>query len=129
MGTSSLIIIAIDGGAASGKSSTSRLLAERFNLLHVDTGSFYRQITFELLRRGVAHADLSAVKAALTHLQFATRLNGRSAQMLIDGQPAISPRSRKNSSLLRSRGRSSSTGMICSILPGRWVMITIRSLI
>jgi len=88
MSTSPLIIIAIDGGAASGKSSTSRLLAERFNLLHVDTGSFYRQITFELLRRGVAYSDLPAVKAALAHVQLTTRLNGRSAQMLIDGQPA-----------------------------------------
>lgn len=88
MGTTSFIIVAIDGGAASGKSSTSRLLAERFNLLHVDTGSFYRQVTFELLRRSVAHTDLPAVKTALAHLQFTTRLNGRSAQMLIDGQPA-----------------------------------------
>ena len=42
MGSSSFIIVALDGGAASGKSSSSRILAERFNLLHVDTGSFYR---------------------------------------------------------------------------------------
>ncbi len=31
------LIIAIDGGAASGKSSTARALSERFNLLHVVT--------------------------------------------------------------------------------------------
>ena len=43
------IIVAIDGGAASGKSSTSRALSERFHLLHVDTGSFYRAITAEPL--------------------------------------------------------------------------------
>ena len=53
MGSSPFIIVAIDGGAASGKSSSSKILAERFNLLHVDTGSFYRHITFELLRRNV----------------------------------------------------------------------------
>lgn len=82
------IIIAIDGGAASGKSSTSKILAERFNLLHVDTGSFYRHITYELLRRGVAHTDLPALKTALAELKFETRLLGRSAQMLIAGQPA-----------------------------------------
>ncbi|MDI1334832.1 MAG: (d)CMP kinase [Lacunisphaera sp.] len=82
------IIIAIDGGAASGKSSSSKILADRFNLLHVDTGSFYRHITYELLRLGVAHADLPAINAALAKLQFTTRLNGRSAQMLIGGQPA-----------------------------------------
>jgi cytidylate kinase len=82
------IIIAIDGGAASGKSSSSRILAEQFNLLHVDTGSFYRHITYELLRRGVPHTDLAALRAALGALKFTTRLDGRSARMLIDGQPA-----------------------------------------
>ncbi len=82
------IIIAIDGGAASGKSSSSKILAERFNLLHVDTGSFYRHITYELLRLGVPHTDLPKLQAALAGLKFGTRLNGRSAQMLIGGEPA-----------------------------------------
>jgi cytidylate kinase len=84
------IIIAIDGGAASGKSSSSKILAEKFNLLHVDTGSFYRHITYELLRRGVPHTDPVKLNAALADLRFDTRLNGRSAQMLIGGEPASS---------------------------------------
>lgn len=88
MATQPFVIIAIDGGAASGKSSTSRALAERFNLLHVDTGSFYRQITAELLRRGLSATDHAAINAVLPKLAFSTRLSGRSAQMLVDGQPA-----------------------------------------
>ena len=88
MASSPFTIIAIDGGAASGKSSSSRLLAERFNLLHVDTGSFYRHITAELLRRGVSPTDHAAITAVLPKLKFSTRLNGRSAQMLIGGEPA-----------------------------------------
>lgn len=84
----SFIIVAIDGGAASGKSSSSRILADRFNLLHVDTGSFYRHITFELLRRGVSHANPAALRRTLGELRFDTRLEGRSARMLIDGAPA-----------------------------------------
>jgi cytidylate kinase len=88
MSVSPLTIIAIDGGAASGKSSSSRILAERFNLLHVDTGSFYRHITYELLRRNVPHSDHAAIVAAVADLKFSTQLNGRSAQMLIGGTPA-----------------------------------------
>lgn len=88
MGSTPYLLIAIDGGAASGKSSTSRLLAERFNLLHVDTGSFYRQVTAELLRRQVPWQDADAVGRAVAGLAFTTRLEGRSARMLIDGQPA-----------------------------------------
>ena len=48
------IIVAIDGGAASGKSSTARALSERFNLLHSDTGSYYRAVTAEMLRCGAS---------------------------------------------------------------------------
>jgi cytidylate kinase len=86
--SSSFIIVAIDGGAASGKSSSSRALSDRFNLLHVDTGSFYRAITAELLRRKVSPADLPSVKAALTDLRLGTRVTGRSAQMEIGGRVA-----------------------------------------
>jgi cytidylate kinase len=80
------LIVAIDGGAASGKSSTSRTLSERFNFLHVDTGSFYRGITAELLRRGVVATDLAAVQRALAELRLTTRVRGRSAQMEVGGR-------------------------------------------
>lgn len=88
MATSSFLIVAIDGGAASGKSSSSRTLSERFNLLHVDTGSFYRAITAEMLRRGAKASDLAAVKFALAEIKLGTRVEGRSAQMEIGGRVA-----------------------------------------
>ncbi len=88
MPASSFIIVAIDGGAASGKSSSSRALSEQFNLLHVDTGSFYRAITAELIRQGVAAADHVAVKGALAGLPLGTRVEGRSARMEIAGRVA-----------------------------------------
>jgi cytidylate kinase len=88
MAPSPFIIVAIDGGAASGKSSSSRTLSERFHLLHVDTGSFYRALTAELLRRKVSATDLAAVNAALADLPLGTRVEGRSARMEIAGRVA-----------------------------------------
>jgi len=88
MASTPFIIVAIDGGAASGKSSSSRTLSERFNLLHVDTGSFYRAVTAELLRRGIPAGDLAAVHRALAEITFGTRVTGRSAQMEIGGRVA-----------------------------------------
>lgn len=88
MASSPFIIVAIDGGAASGKSSSSRTLSERFNLLHVDTGSFYRALTAEMLRRGVPATDLPRVKSALADVRLGTRVSGRSAQMEIGGRVA-----------------------------------------
>lgn len=44
------IVIAIDGPAASGKSSTAQWVAERLGLKHVDSGAFYRAATAARLR-------------------------------------------------------------------------------
>jgi len=85
MAPSPFIIVAIDGGAASGKSSSSRTLSERFNLLHADTGSYYRAVTAELLRRGVTPTDLPGVNAALAAVTFTTRVTGRSAEIELSG--------------------------------------------
>ncbi len=83
---SKFIIVAIDGGAASGKSSTSRALSERFNFLHVDTGSYYRAITAELLRQGLRTEQVSEVKALLPSLHLGTQVDGRSARMELGGR-------------------------------------------
>ncbi|HXQ80231.1 MAG TPA: (d)CMP kinase [Opitutaceae bacterium] len=90
------IIVAIDGGAASGKSSTSRMLGERFNLLHSDTGSYYRAVTAEMLRRGASPDDIESVKAALADLRLGTRITGGSAEIEISGRtPGDEIRSRR----------------------------------
>ena len=47
------MIIAIDGPAGSGKSSTAREVANRLGFLHVDSGAFYRALTYALLADGV----------------------------------------------------------------------------
>lgn len=88
MASTPFIIVAIDGGAASGKSSSSRTLAERFNLLHVDTGSFYRALTAEMMRRGVGADNVPALISALASVKLGTRIEGRSAQMEIGGRVA-----------------------------------------
>lgn len=43
-------VIAIDGPAASGKSSTAQMVAEKLGYLHVDSGSLYRAATAAMLR-------------------------------------------------------------------------------
>jgi cytidylate kinase len=79
-------IVAIDGGAASGKSTTSRALSARFHLLHVDTGSFYRAITHRLLSLELDPSDGAAVQAALSNISLDTKVTDRCAEMMIDGE-------------------------------------------
>lgn len=80
------VIIAIDGGAATGKSSTGRALSERFNLLHVDTGAFYRTITLSLLEAGVQSDDSPTIEKTLPKLKVSTRVCGRQALMEVNGK-------------------------------------------
>lgn len=57
------LIIAIDGPAASGKSSTARAVAARLGILHLDTGAMYRALTLLALRSHVALEDGAALVA------------------------------------------------------------------
>lgn len=78
------IIIAMDGGAASGKSSTAKALAEAFGLLHVDTGTHYRAITAYLLDQKVSADSEEAVEEALQGIELGTHVSGRSALLSIN---------------------------------------------
>jgi CMP/dCMP kinase len=67
------MIIAIDGPAASGKGTLARGLARHFNLNHLDTGSLYRAVALQALRRGdpsdsaIAETAARDLDASLLH--------------------------------------------------------------
>jgi len=79
------LVVAIDGGAASGKSSTARGLCRRFGFLHVDTGSFYRALAAKLLQAGVPPESGPALDGALASLRLDTALEDGAAQIRLDG--------------------------------------------
>lgn len=56
-------IIAIDGPSGSGKSSTSRGVAQRLGLRYVDTGAMYRAMTWWMLAQGIDVDDPAAIAA------------------------------------------------------------------
>ncbi len=47
------IIIAIDGPAASGKSTTARIVARQLGYIYIDTGAMYRSVTLKAIRLGM----------------------------------------------------------------------------
>ena len=78
------LIIAIDGGAASGKSTTSRELAERLDLMHVDTGSFYRSLCAAMLDKEIDPSDPN-LENLLSKLRLETQIEGRVGKLCLDG--------------------------------------------
>lgn len=57
------MIIAIDGPAGSGKSSTAKSVAMELGFVHLDTGAMYRAITFKALENNIDFRDNTALKA------------------------------------------------------------------
>lgn len=60
---SSPLVVAVDGTSGSGKSSTSRGVAERLGLRYLDTGAMFRAMTWWMLQHGVDVRDPAAVAA------------------------------------------------------------------
>jgi cytidylate kinase len=83
-------IIAIDGPAASGKSTVGGLLAERLGYVYFDTGVMYRAVTWVALERGVPIEDEAGVTALAETIQIEvtrpTLDDGRQYTVLVDGQ-------------------------------------------
>ena len=82
--------IAIDGPAASGKSTVGGLLARRLGYVYLDTGVMYRAVTWAALARGIAIEDEAAVTQVAQDLRIdilcPTVDDGRQYTVLAGGQ-------------------------------------------
>ncbi len=83
-------IIAIDGPAASGKSTLGRHLADALGYLFFDTGVMYRAVTWVMLERGVDVKDEAAVTCLAETVQIdvlpPSKEDGRACDVLADGK-------------------------------------------
>lgn len=81
----SINVIAIDGPAASGKSTVSRKVAERMDWVYVDSGSFYRGLTWYVLQQHVDPCDADAVAQCMKAMDWKLMLDGNNLVFEIDG--------------------------------------------
>ena len=79
------IVIAIDGPAASGKSSVARALARRLRFHYVNTGAMYRAITWLAVSRGVSPTDAAAVRTLLDATRIECGFAADENTILLDG--------------------------------------------
>lgn len=80
------VVIAIDGPAASGKSSVARALAHAFGFAYVNTGAMYRAATWFILQRGVDPARADDVTAAVNAARIECDLDAaKESTIRLDG--------------------------------------------
>ena len=77
-----MTIIAIDGPAASGKSSVAKRLARRIGFFYVNSGSMYRAVTWELLRQGIDPSNPESVQSSIASMDLGCGFNAEGESLI-----------------------------------------------
>ncbi len=85
MSNSEVIVVAIDGPSASGKSTVAKRTAEELRFIYVDSGSLYRGITWKALREGTNIDDIQQVVELISRIRLEFFVENRQVLFTIDG--------------------------------------------
>jgi cytidylate kinase len=80
------ITIAIDGPAASGKSTTAREVAQRLGYIYIDTGAMYRAVTLKALENQVNVHDINKVAELAEKVKIEFGKNNQKTIIYLDGK-------------------------------------------
>lgn len=77
--------IAVDGPAGSGKSTVSKLVAERLGILYLDTGAMYRAIAYKCVKDKRDYGDKDVVKSIINRLNLKVEYKDGKQLTILDG--------------------------------------------
>ena len=80
------IKIAIDGPAASGKSTTARSVARKLDYQYIDSGAMYRAVTLKALRMNIPVDDFPEVAEVANKISIEFNQNNSRTEVLMDGE-------------------------------------------
>ncbi len=109
-------VIAIDGPAASGKSSVAARISDKIGYLHVNSGLMYRAFTWSVLRAGIDLNDLDSVVEHLDLISINCGQSNRISTLTVDG---LDPGAE-----LKSSGINENVSLIAAIEKVRTVLVS-----
>jgi cytidylate kinase len=80
------MIVAIDGPAASGKSTTAKMVAKKLKMTYLDTGAMYRAVTLALLRSNTDLDDFDSVCQVVDELKLDIYAQGAKTVLKLNGE-------------------------------------------
>ena len=80
------MIIAIDGPAASGKSTTAQKVAEKLGFIYMDTGAMYRAVTLSIILEGIDPEDSRRLHKLLDELFLDLKWENRHLAVFLNGK-------------------------------------------
>lgn len=111
------LIVAIDGPSGVGKSTTSRLVAQKLNIPHIDTGAMYRAIALAALRDNVGTRDEAGLEALTSRVRIEF-VPGERPRVLLNGEDV--------SSLIRTPEVSMAASDVSSISAVRRILVRLQ---
>jgi cytidylate kinase len=78
-------VVAIDGPAASGKSSVAREIARQLGFSYVNSGAMYRALTWHILEHGIDPSETECVIGSIESAEITCDLQNNESRLLIDG--------------------------------------------
>jgi cytidylate kinase len=109
------LVIALDGPAGSGKTTTAKLVAKALGYLHIDTGAMYRAITLKVLENQIDPSDEAAVSALARSTEISLRQVDGETHVFLDGKDVTGK--------VRSRSITSAVSAVSSYKQVREVMV------
>ncbi|MEP6685318.1 MAG: (d)CMP kinase [Verrucomicrobiota bacterium] len=116
MPSSSYRVIAIDGPAASGKSSVAQELARWLDFVYVNSGAMYRAVTWHVLQLKIAPDDGEAIAQLVESAAIVCDLVNGESRILIEGQDP--------SEFLRDDQVNQSVSLVSSVPKVREILVT-----
>ena len=79
-------IVAVDGVAGSGKGSITKIIAERLNLIAIDTGAMYRCVALECIRQNIECNEIEKIKEVLEKIDIEIKREGSNQLIFLNGK-------------------------------------------
>ena len=112
------MILAIDGIAASGKSTTAKMVASKLGFTFLDTGAMYRAVTLAILDQSVELNDEAALKSLLADLDLEVKPDKEGTNIFLKGKDV--------SKKIRSLDVTENVSAVSAIPVVREAMVTIQ---
>lgn len=79
-------VVAVDGTAGSGKGTITKIIAERLNLVSIDTGAMYRCVTLECINEGIEYTEIDKIKKVLENIKIELRKENEKQLVFLNGK-------------------------------------------
>ena len=118
MKSSKNIIVTIDGPAASGKSTTARLVAEKKGWLYLDTGAMYRAMSVKAVQNGLSLEDQESIARMADETIIDLKTSDQGARVFVDENEVTD--------LIRTPEIDKAVGPVCEVPRVREILVSLQ---